>query len=253
MTKSTTTYGRAGASAHAGYARARSHAASRRRARDAVVMIGLGLLPAATFVLTRYGASGIEAVGIAVFAALLLLGWRRGAAAADEYDAGAWLVGARGEERTAAVVEKAVDRASIVFHDVRPPGRRENIDHLVIGRAGVLLIESKRWSGTVVVGRTVRVNGRPRREVADQLRRLREITSRELAAAPVEAFVCIHGARVRPAWFRRRATIDGVAYGGPRELERWLRRRRRCASRHEVDEWAAAIDLWGLERAPAGR
>ena len=252
MTRSTT-YGRAGASARAGHEHAKSQAASRRRGRDAGVMILLALLPATTFVLTRHGASGIEAVGIAVFAAVLLLGWRRGAAAADEYEAGAWLVGARGEERTAATLERVVDRSSIVFHDLRPPGRRENIDHLVVGRAGVLVVETKRWSGTVVVGRGVRVNGRRRRDVTDQVRRLREITSRELGGAPVDAFVCIHGARVRPAWFRRRAVVDGAAYGGARELERWLRRRRRCASRHEVDEWAAAIDAWGLERTPVGR
>ena len=194
-------------------------------------MVVLAGLPVATFVMTRLGVSRIEAVGIAVFAALLVVGWRRGATAADDERSGAWAAGARGEESTAAVLDERPVADLAVWHDIRLPGRRENIDHLLIGRHGVTVIETKQWSGRVVVGRAIRLDGRRRDDVVDQVDRLCAAVERHLGGgAPVDAFVCIHGATVRAAWWRRRTTIGAITIGGPDDLRRWLRRRRRAVS-----------------------
>jgi hypothetical protein len=54
-----------------------------------------------------------------------------------------------------------------VLHDVRWPGRqRANIDHIVIGPAGVFIIDSKNWSGTTALrGGLLRQNGYDRTKV----------------------------------------------------------------------------------------
>jgi hypothetical protein len=37
----------------------------------------------------------------------------------------------------------------VVLHDRRIPGRRSNIDHLVIARSGVWVVDTKRYRGKV--------------------------------------------------------------------------------------------------------
>ena len=57
----------------------------------------------------------------------------------------------------------------MVFHDLPWPGRRyANIDHVVVGPHGVLMIDSKNWPGAVTVrGGVLRLNRRAKeREVA---------------------------------------------------------------------------------------
>ncbi len=53
-----------------------------------------------------------------------------------------------------------------MFHDVRWPGRKyANVDHVAVGPAGVFVIDSKNWSGTIAVRDNVlRQNGRAREE-----------------------------------------------------------------------------------------
>lgn len=76
----------------------------------------------------------------------------------------AWKSGAVGE----TVVGRALDRIAsdelIVFHDRRIPRSRANIDHVVISRAGVWVVDAKRYQGKRP---TLRVEGgllRPRVE-----------------------------------------------------------------------------------------
>lgn len=75
---------------------------------------------------------------------------------ADAYDKGA-----AGEEATARALTALPSARWSVLHDVRWPGRRlANIDHVVIGPGGVFVIDSKAWSGDVVVDNGVlRQNG----------------------------------------------------------------------------------------------
>jgi hypothetical protein len=73
--------------------------------------------------------------------------------------------GAVGEERTAA---RLMDLPTewTALHDVRWPGRRfANIDHIVIGPAGIFVVDSKNWSGSITVsGGVLRQNGRSREQ-----------------------------------------------------------------------------------------
>lgn len=220
-------------------------------------VVVLVALPLVTYVLARSGMSRLEAVGIAAFFVALTVAWRRGAASADADRVARWASGAWGEEATGAALDELDPRRFAVFHDVVVPRRRENIDHVVVGRGGVVLVETKRWAGRVVIGRHVRVDGRRRDEVLEQVDRLRRDLRSALAQAldadeavvvdDVGAFVCIHARSVRKAWFRRRAEIEGVSFGGPDDLVRWLRRRRRTLGHDAVKVVAAAIDELRLE------
>lgn len=71
--------------------------------------------------------------------------------------------GAEGEAQTASVLS-SLPRDWAAIHDVRWPGRRfANIDHIVLGPPGIFVVDSKNWSGRVVIdGPTLRQNGRSR-------------------------------------------------------------------------------------------
>lgn len=61
---------------------------------------------------------------------------------------GAQLAGAKAERRTAAVLDQfAATSSAVVLHDliVTTGGREWNIDHLVIGPSGVIVVDSKAW------------------------------------------------------------------------------------------------------------
>lgn len=59
----------------------------------------------------------------------------------------AWLRGAVGEEKLGHRLDALAERGAKVLHDRRIPGSRANIDHVVIGPAGVFVIDAKRYSG----------------------------------------------------------------------------------------------------------
>ena len=59
----------------------------------------------------------------------------------------AWATGAAGEVRLGARLDQLTNPAARVLHDRRIPGTRANIDHIVVCRAGLLVIDAKRYSG----------------------------------------------------------------------------------------------------------
>src|SRR5689334_11023674 len=71
-------------------------------------------------------------------------------AAQGDVAAGAWAAGAEGERRVAEALA-SLGGAWTVLHDrlLRPGLSEANLDHLVAGPAGVLLIDAKNWSGHV--------------------------------------------------------------------------------------------------------
>jgi hypothetical protein len=81
----------------------------------------------------------------------------------------AWEAGAEGERRTAAVLAELATEGWQVLHDVHWPGRPfANIDHIIVGPAGVLVIDSKNWSGRIDVRDGVlRQNGYRRTQACD--------------------------------------------------------------------------------------
>ena len=58
----------------------------------------------------------------------------------------------------------------VLLNDLVLPGHPGNIDHVLIGPCGVVVIETKRWAGTVAcAGDRWSVNGYPRRNVTRQV------------------------------------------------------------------------------------
>jgi hypothetical protein len=84
---------------------------------------------------------GLVAGGLAAAAA----GW--GLRFRPSLDAVAWRRGAAGERRTARLLGPLERHGWVVLHDLAVPGSRANIDHLVIGPAGVFVIDSKQYRG----------------------------------------------------------------------------------------------------------
>jgi hypothetical protein len=75
----------------------------------------------------------------------------------------AWSTGAAGEERVARELDRVASAHVRVAHDRRIAGTRANIDHLVVTRDGVWVIDAKKYKGRP----TLRVDGgviRPRIE-----------------------------------------------------------------------------------------
>jgi hypothetical protein len=86
---------------------------------------------------------------VAVVAAAAGLGWRlRFRPSADTQ---AWRRGARGERRTARLLAPLERHGWAVLHDLAIPGSPANIDHLVIGPGGVVVIDSKQYRGRLRV------------------------------------------------------------------------------------------------------
>jgi Nuclease-related domain len=82
---------------------------------------------------------------LAGVAAAAGLGWRlRFQASADSQ---AWRRGAAGERRTARRLVPLERHGWAVLHDLAIPGSPANIDHLVIGPGGVVVIDTKQYRG----------------------------------------------------------------------------------------------------------
>ncbi|MDQ3107765.1 MAG: NERD domain-containing protein [Actinomycetota bacterium] len=139
--------------------------------------------------------------------------------------AGRWGAGAAGERATAAALAGAEREGWTIFHDVRLPGRRWNLDHVLIGPPGVIVVETKQWRDPV---RTWRQHPRILEErVGWQI----DAVAAALGMGEVAGFLCVHGATVRR--FRR-----GTAVGDGRHLRRWLRRRTQVLSDRAVRDLA---------------
>ena len=91
--------------------------------------------------------------------------------------------GIAGEQDVARLLAKLPD-GYVVVNDVVLPGQRGNIDHVVLGPCGIVVIETKRYRGSITChqGRWLQ-NGRPIRNVGRQASQgaitLREFLRRE--------------------------------------------------------------------------
>ncbi len=117
----------------------------------------------------------------------------------------AWKVGAQGEQRVAEVLTGRVGIE--VLHDRLVPGSRAaNIDHVVVGPAGVFVIDAKKYKGAIGardVGGLFRVdlrlyvNGRDRTALVDgvlhQIDVVRGVLGDQWAHVPVNGVLCFIG------------------------------------------------------------
>jgi hypothetical protein len=140
-------------------------------------------------------------------------------------EARSWRLGARGERRTARILERLERDGFVAFHDLAVPGSPANVDHLVIGPTGVFVIDSKLYRGTVRVGPDGRLwyGGRSLDRVLGTLwweaQQVAEAFAggREIRIYPV---LCMHEARL--PWLEE-LTVDGIPVLAGSALELALR------------------------------
>jgi len=178
-----------------------------------VAGLGLALLP--------FPKVPAPAFGVLTLLAALLLAW---AAHLCPQRVDAFFKGARGEERTAFALE-ALPAGFSVFNGIaRKKGMalmRGDMDHVVVGRTGVFVIETKNWDGEVACdhGR-IWVDGRlPSRDPLAQVLKARDALEAELAGVlevPVKAraVLCFAGR----GFLGKHASLNGVEIRHAREV-----------------------------------
>jgi len=139
-----------------------------------------------------------------------------------------WRRGAAGEVATARLLDGLPGRRWVVLHDLRIPGSRANLDHLVIGPTGVWVIDTKTTRAPVRAGwRRVRFGDRPldpgptmweAQVVADRL------------GTRVRPVIAVHGTDLR----RRGGRCGQVRVLSATRLVHHLRRGRRRLDRHRI-------------------
>jgi hypothetical protein len=188
--------GRPGASAHAEYRRRRAaERADWTRGLPWRVAVVLAAGVAAGLLATQVAPDLAGLLAVAVAAGLGW--WLRCRPSADTL---AWRRGARGERRTAGLLAPLERRGWAVLHDLAIPGTQANIDHLVIGPGGVLVVDSKRYRGRLRLDRHGMVwHGRQLlvsalRKVLWQADQADEVLG--VADITVAAVVAVHGASI---------------------------------------------------------
>ncbi len=212
---------KAGASAQARYESRRGrHRASVRRRRPKIlaqaIALGIvGLVLATGSLGPNWSFLGWSLLAIAVLSALTSL-------FVLPSHIRAWGTGAAGEVRTAELLDPLSAEGFVILHDRRMPPGRENIDHLVIGRPGVFVVETKNYGGDLRVRRgELYVDGRRRTGVIDQVSRQAVGVGEALGGIPVGRLIVVHRASF-PLFGRQK--IDGVPILEPRDLVRFLRK-----------------------------
>jgi hypothetical protein len=134
----------------------------------------------------------------------------------------AWRRGAAGERRTARLLGPMERHGWVVLHDLALPGSRANLDHLVIGPGGVLVIDSKQYRGRLQLDPTGRL-WHGRYPLAPTLRAVSfeadqaalVLTDPDVVVVPI---VAVHGAQV--PWGK--VVMDGVPVVAARRLPSML-------------------------------
>jgi hypothetical protein len=139
--------------------------------------------------------AGLARTGLVGLAVAALVGWRLRFRPSEQ--ARTWQRGAAGERRTARLLRRLHRDGYVVLHDLAVPGSFANVDHLVIGRSGVFVIDSKQWNGQVHQGGDELVwhnHYRIDRTLATV--RWEAETVGRLLGIPAAPLVCVHGALV---------------------------------------------------------
>jgi hypothetical protein len=142
------------------------------------------------------GQAGLPHGGLVGLAVAALVGWRLRFRPSEQ--ARTWQRGAHGEQRTARLLDRLTRDGYVVFHDLALPGSPANVDHLVIGPSGVLVIDSKQWSGSVQQGADGLVwhNHYQLDRTLETVRWEAETVGR-LLGTRTSALLCVHGAHVQ--------------------------------------------------------
>ncbi|WP_067144001.1 nuclease-related domain-containing protein [Microtetraspora malaysiensis] len=234
MTAHTPGTGSAGASAQAHYRAQLARTRSRRWTARAAIAAAAG--GAGTWVLGWR--AGLAAAAVAA-AADAVHRWR------SHSSVTAWRKGAAGERATARLLRRLERAGYTVLHDRALPASRANVDHLVIGPAGVFVVDSKKWDRRTrisgVRGR-IWIGKRPAGPVVTPVlfearavgTTLTRATGRRVDVIPV---VAVHGAQM-PQWGA--LAVDGVTLLRARRVPGWILRHGRQLDVDTVGLLAAA-------------
>ena len=140
--------------------------------------------------------AGLPRAGLAGLAAAVLVGWRLRFRPSEQ--ARTWRRGGQGERHTARLLHRLTRDGYVVFHDLAVPGSDANVDHLVIGRSGVFVIDTKQWAGEVRQGADGLVwhNHYRLDRTLETVRREAERVGR-LLSTRAAALLCVHGAHIQ--------------------------------------------------------
>lgn len=133
---------------------------------------------------------------------------------ADRADraAGDWARGAQGETALAKVMAPLAGDGCYHLDDRRFPGSSANLDHVLVGPAGVFVIDAKSWTGDIKVeGKSLRQDGRRRDTHVERLR----LQATELAGVLEE----LMGAR-RPPVYPVMCFVGGTGIAALAPLDR---------------------------------
>jgi hypothetical protein len=136
----------------------------------------------------------------------------------------AYGIGAEGERAAARLLNPLADLGWVMLHDRRVPKGRENIDHIAIGPGGIAVVETKNWSGKVLVtADALRRNGRDANGAVEQV--LRQVAAIQATGVLndseewIRPIIYVHRAQIERKGSRRRpARPQGVRVCGPRDL-----------------------------------
>lgn len=108
--------------------------------------------------------------------------------------------GSEGERSVARVLAKRLGSGAIALHDRAIPGRRGNIDHIVVAPSGVWVADAKRYAGKLVIwppddGREMlAIHGRDQTHLIDRLAKQVEVVNAAVAEharpSPVYGALC---------------------------------------------------------------
>ena len=255
-------------SADAAYRSGRRRRRRVRRATAAVALAaftgGMALFESALF---RPDGSGrpldrgrLVAATVAVALSVVLTGLLR----SDRYggrDVERWARGAEGERRTERILGKLPGRRWAVWHDLAVPGTRANIDHLVVGRTGVWVVDTKTTRSAVRCSwRSVHLGDRrldtdSTRWEAGIVGEMLDVELKKADRPPltgregVRPVVAVHA----PAMRRRGGRAGGVPVVPATKLEDRLRRGRRRVARHRMVELVTGLEAAFGPAAHGGR
>jgi hypothetical protein len=135
--------------------------------------------------------------GLAGLAAAVLVGWRLRFRPSEQ--ARTWQRGGQSERHTARLLDRRLTRDGyVVFHDLAVPGSDANVDHLVIGRSGVFVIDSKQWTGEVRQGADGLVwHNHYCLDRTLEIVRWKADTVGRLLSTRAAALLCVHGAHIQ--------------------------------------------------------
>ncbi|MFD4795958.1 nuclease-related domain-containing protein [Streptomyces anulatus] len=158
---------------------------------------------------------------------LAALGVRTGRVRRADAVAARWEHGAAGEAETARLVAPLVSLGWVIRHDLRMPGSRANLDHLLVSPCGtaVVVLDSKNWHRgrtTVLVDGRVHCGVEDRQAQVDAVASYARRVSRalDLPGVMVWPLLVVHGSPIAGGRLEARAPDwDGAVHVlGPARL-----------------------------------